>query len=170
MFETTIRVVGGLLGAHELSGDKLFLDKALELADRMLIAFNRCEVPTPQAHTHPFPFSFLAPTACGASLPPLQPAFLALCSFAGIRFGMLNTCGWALAWVLHTMDALLAVAWRSSSGVPFGTLGLKTKRAYNPSHVGGFSSMSEVCVTVGGPVCSRCLLGTMDHCGATCCC
>lgn len=75
LFETTIRVVGGLLGAHELSGDKLFLDKALELADRMLIAFN------------------------------------------------------------------------SSSGVPFGTLGLKTKRAYNPSHVGGFSSMSEVGTT-----------------------
>jgi hypothetical protein len=61
LFETTIRVVGGLLGAHELSGDKLFLDKALELADRMLIAFNRCEGPAPQAHTLP---SSILPGTC----------------------------------------------------------------------------------------------------------
>ncbi|CAN8268881.1 unnamed protein product [Cochlearia groenlandica] len=36
MFETTIRVVGGLLSAYDLSGDKLFLDKAKDIADRLL--------------------------------------------------------------------------------------------------------------------------------------
>jgi hypothetical protein len=41
LFETTIRVVGGLLSTHELTGEAVFLRKALDLADRMLIAFNR---------------------------------------------------------------------------------------------------------------------------------
>ncbi|PPR02348.1 hypothetical protein CVT24_011692 [Panaeolus cyanescens] len=39
-FETTIRVLGGLLSAYHLSGnDPLYLEKAQELADRMLPAF-----------------------------------------------------------------------------------------------------------------------------------
>ncbi|CAN6988975.1 unnamed protein product [Brassica oleracea var. botrytis] len=40
MFETTIRVVGGLLSTYDLSGDKLFLDKAKDIADRLLPAWN----------------------------------------------------------------------------------------------------------------------------------
>ncbi|XP_014489872.1 mannosyl-oligosaccharide 1,2-alpha-mannosidase MNS1 [Vigna radiata var. radiata] len=40
VFETTIRVVGGLLSAYDLSGDKVFLDKAREIADRLLPAWN----------------------------------------------------------------------------------------------------------------------------------
>jgi mannosyl-oligosaccharide alpha-1,2-mannosidase len=39
-FETTIRHLGGLISAYELSHDKLFLEKAKELADRLLPAFN----------------------------------------------------------------------------------------------------------------------------------
>ncbi|KAJ4458900.1 putative Mannosyl-oligosaccharide 12-alpha-mannosidase MNS1 [Paratrimastix pyriformis] len=39
-FETTIRIVGGLLSAYDLSGDKVFLDKAKDLGDRLLWAFN----------------------------------------------------------------------------------------------------------------------------------
>ncbi|KAL5535947.1 MNS1 [Sanghuangporus sanghuang] len=40
-FETTIRVLGGLLSAYHLSGgDKLYLEKAVDLADRMLPAFD----------------------------------------------------------------------------------------------------------------------------------
>ncbi|KAI0789489.1 glycoside hydrolase [Abortiporus biennis] len=39
-FETTIRVLGGLLSAYHLSDDSLFLDKAKDLADRMLPAFD----------------------------------------------------------------------------------------------------------------------------------
>jgi mannosyl-oligosaccharide alpha-1,2-mannosidase len=40
MFETTIRVVGGLLSAYDLSGDKMFLEKAKDIADRLLPAWN----------------------------------------------------------------------------------------------------------------------------------
>ncbi|KAJ7366889.1 glycoside hydrolase [Mycena albidolilacea] len=40
-FETTIRVLGGLLSAYHLSGnDSLYLEKAIELADRIIPAFN----------------------------------------------------------------------------------------------------------------------------------
>eukprot|EP00928_Gymnodinium_smaydae_P038596 TRINITY_DN26599_c0_g1_i1.p1 TRINITY_DN26599_c0_g1~~TRINITY_DN26599_c0_g1_i1.p1 ORF type:complete len:670 (+),score=97.09 TRINITY_DN26599_c0_g1_i1:177-2186(+) len=40
-FETTIRALGGLVSAHSLSGRKIFLQKAKELADKMLPAFDR---------------------------------------------------------------------------------------------------------------------------------
>ena len=36
LFEITIRVLGGLLSAYELSGDSLFLQKAEDLGARML--------------------------------------------------------------------------------------------------------------------------------------
>ncbi|CAH7669632.1 glycoside hydrolase [Phakopsora pachyrhizi] len=40
-FETTIRVLGGLLSAYHLSGnDTLYLDKAIDLGDRLLPIFN----------------------------------------------------------------------------------------------------------------------------------
>ncbi|KAM6588971.1 hypothetical protein CsatA_011576 [Cannabis sativa] len=40
VFETTIRVVGGLLSAYDLSNDQLFLDKAKDIADRLLPAWD----------------------------------------------------------------------------------------------------------------------------------
>ena len=40
VFETTIRVLGGLISAYNLDSDIQFLDLALELANRMLPAFN----------------------------------------------------------------------------------------------------------------------------------
>ncbi|KAL6331920.1 hypothetical protein AAG906_020269 [Vitis piasezkii] len=40
VFETTIRVLGGLLSAYDLSGDKVFLEKAQDIADRLLPAWN----------------------------------------------------------------------------------------------------------------------------------
>ncbi|KAL9664755.1 hypothetical protein QQ045_020162 [Rhodiola kirilowii] len=40
VFETTIRVVGGLLSAYDLSGDHMFLDKAIDIADRLLPAWD----------------------------------------------------------------------------------------------------------------------------------
>ena len=39
-FETTIRVLGGLLSAYDLSGDRMFLEKARTLAGKMRPAFN----------------------------------------------------------------------------------------------------------------------------------
>ena len=38
--QTTIRVLGGLLSTYHLTEDALFLDKAKDLADRMLPVFN----------------------------------------------------------------------------------------------------------------------------------
>jgi mannosyl-oligosaccharide alpha-1,2-mannosidase len=39
-FETTIRYLGGLIGAYDLSGEKALLDQAIKLADSLLIAFD----------------------------------------------------------------------------------------------------------------------------------
>jgi hypothetical protein len=41
VFETTIRILGGLLSAYHLSNnDKLYLEKAVDLGDRLLYAFD----------------------------------------------------------------------------------------------------------------------------------
>ncbi|KAJ9689333.1 hypothetical protein PVL29_014825 [Vitis rotundifolia] len=40
VFETTIRVLGGLLSTYDLSSDKVFLEKAQDIADRLLPAWN----------------------------------------------------------------------------------------------------------------------------------
>ncbi|KAF6772078.1 hypothetical protein AHF37_09518 [Paragonimus kellicotti] len=40
VFEFTIRHLGGLLTAYTFTLDKIFLDKAVELAQRLLPAFN----------------------------------------------------------------------------------------------------------------------------------
>jgi len=40
LFETTIRVLGGLLSTYHLSKDRVFLDKAIDLADRLLTSFD----------------------------------------------------------------------------------------------------------------------------------
>ncbi|XP_072344366.1 mannosidase, alpha, class 1B, member 1b [Scyliorhinus torazame] len=40
LFETTIRILGGLLSVYNLTGDQVFLEKARELGDRLMPAFN----------------------------------------------------------------------------------------------------------------------------------
>ena len=40
VFETTIRELGGLIAAHDLSKNKIFLDKAVDLGDRLIKAFS----------------------------------------------------------------------------------------------------------------------------------
>ena len=40
MFETNIRIIGGFLTAHAMTGDQLFVDKAQDMADRLLPAFD----------------------------------------------------------------------------------------------------------------------------------
>ncbi|KAF5346120.1 hypothetical protein D9758_009958 [Tetrapyrgos nigripes] len=51
-FETTIRVLGGLLSAYHLSGnDKLYLERAIDLADRILPVFDtESGLPWPQVN------------------------------------------------------------------------------------------------------------------------
>lgn len=50
LFETNIRVVGGLLSAFDLSGEKVFLDRAQELVELMLPAMGKDDDPTAGAH------------------------------------------------------------------------------------------------------------------------
>jgi mannosyl-oligosaccharide alpha-1,2-mannosidase len=57
VFETTIRFVGGLLTCYALTGDPMFKEKAVHIADKMLPAFN-----TPSG----IPYA-LVNTATGAS-------------------------------------------------------------------------------------------------------
>uniref|UniRef100_A0A3Q0QS84 alpha-1,2-Mannosidase n=1 Tax=Amphilophus citrinellus TaxID=61819 RepID=A0A3Q0QS84_AMPCI len=40
LFETTIRILGGLLSTYHLTGDTLFLDKAVNIGSRLMPAFN----------------------------------------------------------------------------------------------------------------------------------
>ncbi|KAJ8379700.1 hypothetical protein SKAU_G00004780 [Synaphobranchus kaupii] len=40
LFESTIRILGGLLSTYHLSGDALFLDKAKDIGSRLMPAFN----------------------------------------------------------------------------------------------------------------------------------
>ena len=39
LFETIIRIVGGLISAFDASHDRLFLEKAVELADKLQLSF-----------------------------------------------------------------------------------------------------------------------------------
>lgn len=38
-FEVSIRVLGGLLSAYHLSGDKMFVEKARDLGERLISAY-----------------------------------------------------------------------------------------------------------------------------------
>eukprot|EP01035_Chromulina_nebulosa_P048586 gene48586-65940_t len=49
VFETSIRLVGGLLSAHHACGDPVLLAKARDLADRLLPAFD-----TPTGMPYPY--------------------------------------------------------------------------------------------------------------------
>lgn len=48
LFEINIRLVGGLLSAFALTGDNLFREKAREVAERLLPAFNASSIPNGQ--------------------------------------------------------------------------------------------------------------------------
>ncbi|XP_050425753.1 endoplasmic reticulum mannosyl-oligosaccharide 1,2-alpha-mannosidase [Adelges cooleyi] len=47
LFETTIRVLGGFLSAYHFTGDSLFLDKALDVGERLLPCFTKSPSPIP---------------------------------------------------------------------------------------------------------------------------
>lgn len=55
LFETTIRILGGLISAHSLSGRKVLLDHAVDLGRRLLKAFDgagRAGIPSPALNLH----------------------------------------------------------------------------------------------------------------------
>ena len=59
VFETTIRHLGGLLAAYDLSGDKRLLEKAREFGDMLIVAF---DTPNRMPITRWYPFeSFRGP-------------------------------------------------------------------------------------------------------------
>mmetsp|Transcript_100838 Transcript_100838/g.271142 ORF Transcript_100838/g.271142 Transcript_100838/m.271142 type:complete len:593 (+) Transcript_100838:85-1863(+) len=67
VFELTIRGLGGLLGAHTLSGEKVFLDRAKELGERLLRAFDTSSrLPMPKCNI-----------AKGKCAPSAEPTILA---------------------------------------------------------------------------------------------
>ena len=69
MFETTIRELGGLISAYDLSGDQVFLDKAKELGDLLMPAFDTGEFhPLPSISNH-----LSNPHSPTTSLPLLYP-------------------------------------------------------------------------------------------------
>ncbi|XP_073974597.1 alpha-Mannosidase class I b [Rhodnius prolixus] len=47
LFEVTIRVLGGLLSAYHLSADRIYLEKAIDLGERLLPCFTRSPSPIP---------------------------------------------------------------------------------------------------------------------------
>jgi hypothetical protein len=51
-FETSIRVFGGLLSAYDLSRDKMFLQKAKDIGDRLLKAFDSSPLGIPLSQVH----------------------------------------------------------------------------------------------------------------------
>jgi mannosyl-oligosaccharide alpha-1,2-mannosidase len=60
VFETTIRYLGGLLGAYDLSGDQLLMDRAVDLATVLERAFNT-QSGLPAGHMNPgYETNFLA--------------------------------------------------------------------------------------------------------------
>ena len=60
MFETTIRDLGGLLSAYDFSGDKVFLEKAIDLGERLFKAFDN----SPSG----IPFGQVSPATGAASM------------------------------------------------------------------------------------------------------
>ena len=52
LFEITTRILGGLLGAYALSHDAVFVEKATEVADSLLPAFDT---------THGIPYRWVKP-------------------------------------------------------------------------------------------------------------
>lgn len=54
LFESAVRVLGGLLSAQELrtDGDRMFLDKAVALGDRLLAAFDKTALPHTTLNLH----------------------------------------------------------------------------------------------------------------------
>lgn len=54
LFECTIRVLGGLLSAHTLSAEPVFLDKAVDIGERLLNAWSQSKTEIPLSDINPY--------------------------------------------------------------------------------------------------------------------
>lgn len=53
-FETTIRVLGGLLSAYHLSGDRMFVERAADLGRRLIAAYSSPSTTVPYSDVNLF--------------------------------------------------------------------------------------------------------------------
>jgi mannosyl-oligosaccharide alpha-1,2-mannosidase len=77
LFETTIRDLGGLLSAYDFSGDKVFLDKAIDLGERLFRAFDN----SPSG----IPFGQVSPATGAASMASWTSGNAILSEFTSIQ-------------------------------------------------------------------------------------
>lgn len=83
-FETVIRQLGGLLSAYGLSKDKIFLDKAILLGDKLVNAFDTpTGIPVPQISLAYPTGSSSGGSICLAEAGTVQMEFVALSRFSG---------------------------------------------------------------------------------------
>ena len=69
LFETIIRIVGGLISAFDASRDKLFLEKAVELADKLQLNFPQGGQGMHSPHGHmPATLKLVCRATCSACL------------------------------------------------------------------------------------------------------
>ena len=106
LFESTIRVLGGLLSAYDLSHDRMFLAKVRTRALCSCGVVPMCRVRVDAV---------------------LASTFLVLV--------MLQA---------QTVADQLSIAFDSPTGIPYGTIGLKTHHKFNPSWTQGASTIAEV--------------------------
>ena len=67
LFETIIRIVGGLISAFDASRDRLFLEKAVELADKLQLSFPQGGQGTHSPHKlMPATLKLVCKAACSA--------------------------------------------------------------------------------------------------------
>ncbi|GFR50049.1 hypothetical protein Agub_g12100 [Astrephomene gubernaculifera] len=116
VFETIIRVLGGLLSAFARSGDQALLGKALEFGDRLLPAFNtttgaaqpQFELRTRGANESHYRAHM--ELTCVAEVGTLSLEFSSLSRFTGRpEFRQLGVRSWQLLGGLPSLDGLLCI-------------------------------------------------------------
>ena len=111
VFEVTIRVLGGLLSAYELSAEPVLLEREEQLANQ-----------APAAPALPL------------RLPPCRPAALPPCRPAALPHTHLP----------RSTTSQLLFAFQTPTGLPFGTVGLRSRTRHNPTWSKGASTVAEV--------------------------
>eukprot|EP00904_Undaria_pinnatifida_P011230 jgi/Undpi1/7237/HiC_scaffold_22.g09710.m1 len=125
VFETTIRELGGLLSAFDLSGDPVFKEKAAELGDLLLPAFNtNSGIPTGRVNFRNGRNS--GSKSVLAEIGTLQVEFRYLSEITGDpKYAQKANKVFDIMSKLHVADGLFPIFFNPSSGKPvtFGALG-----------------------------------------------
>ena len=120
VFETTIRVLGGLLSAYEFSQDKIFLNKANELGEMLLPAFSTSSgIATGQIDLHSGHTTngWTGHSAILSELGSLQLEFRSLAKFSGInKYEEMSMRGIQFLYKRYPKNGLLGVKIDIASG------------------------------------------------------